>query len=570
DLERTDLAKDKTGVYTGSHAVNPVNGAKIPIWVADYVLMSYGTGAIMAVPAHDERDYEFAEKFQLPIQRVIEAERGTTNGGVEGLPYVGSGFLVHSGDYTGLRWEEGKARITADLEKRGLGRATTNYRLRDWLFSRQRYWGEPFPIIWVSQRAYEVAKMASGAVAEWLPEQPQTYFDEAGTPLYAVALPPEQLPVTLPETDNFQPSGTGESPLAKVPEWVSVWINLKTGETRTQDQPKPAGDEWAEGQRETNTMPQWAGSCWYYLRYLDPRNPEALVDPDKLAYWGSPDLYMGGREHAVLHLLYARFWHRFLYDQGVLDQPEPFKKLYHQGIIMGEDGNKMSKSLGNVVNPDDFIASHGADSLRAYLMFMGPLEDAKPWNSQGIQGIHRFLRRVWRTFVAEDGSLHPRIGAEGALSPEQERLYHQSVKKVTEDSERLSFNTAISQLMVLSSALAEVAALPRTHAKGLLQMLAPYAPHIAEELWALMGEAPSIVDGGWPEFDPAKLVEDQIKLVVQVNGKVRGEIEVSKDLDKAAILAEAKRSERVARHLEGKNLVREIYIPEKLVNLVAK
>jgi leucyl-tRNA synthetase len=577
DLDRTDLAKEKTGVFTGSYAINPVNGARIPVWVADYVLMTYGTGAIMAVPAHDERDFEFARKFQLPIQRVIEPERGTTNGGIEGLPYVGPGYLVHSGDYTGLSWEEGKQKIIADLEKRGAGKETINYKLRDWLFARQRYWGEPFPIAWVEKRSYEAARAAGGEVARWMPEEPQSYTDEAGEALYALPIPGSSLPVELPETDNFQPTGTGESPLAKVPEWVDIWLNVSTGEIRGKDEPRPrlpktgdpeGGDEWVSARRETNTMPQWAGSCWYYLRYLDPQNDKQLVSPGKLAYWGMPDLYMGGKEHTVLHLLYARFWHRFLYDEGVVDQPEPFPCLYHQGLIMGEDGNKMSKSIGNVVNPDEYIESHGADSLRAYLMFMGPLQDNKPWNRQGIQGIYRFLRRIWRTFVEEDGSRHPRIGAEGELPKEAERTYHQTVKKVTEDTASLNFNTAISQLMVLSSAVADVPAIPLDISKGILQMLAPYAPHLAEELWEKLGESPSITRSGWPSHDPDKLVEDAMTIVVQVNGKVRAELSVEKNLDKEAIIEQAKNHEKVAGYLAGRTLRREIYVPQKLVNLV--
>jgi len=569
DLDRTELAKKKTGVPTGSYAINPVNGGRIPVWVADYVLMSYGTGAIMAVPAHDERDFAFAKTFQLPIQRVVESDRGTTNGGEEGLPYIGDGFMVHSGAYTGMTTDACKRRITADLEEKSRGRGTINYRLRDWLFSRQRYWGEPFPIVWDDPDAYTRVREAGGAVAVALPEEPVTYRDADGVARFALPIPEGQLPVTLPETEQFRPTGTGESPLAAAADWVEVWMHAATGETVSAEGAGCPGPDWVRGRRETNTMPQWAGSCWYYLRYLDPKNQECLVDPAKERYWGSPDLYMGGAEHAVLHLLYARFWHRFLHEEGHLSEPEPFRKLYHQGVIMGEDGEKMSKSRGNVVNPDDFVRGHGADALRSYLMFMGPLNDAKPWNSQGIQGIFRFLRRVWQAYIAVDGQISPEIVGGREEDAETEKLLHRTIQKVTEDTEALQFNTAISQLMVFSNHLTQRKRFSRETAKIFLQLLAPYAPHLAEELWERLGEKPSVAERGWPDYDPAKLVEDRIRVVVQVNGKVRGELEVPADLPKEEILVLAREPERVQAHLAGKTVRREIVVPNKLVNFVA-
>ena len=369
DVERmSEAAKEKSGVFTGSFAINPVNGAKVPVWIADYVLMGYGTGAIMAVPAHDERDYEFAKQYDLPIPRVIAAADGSDT-----LPYVGDGTVINSPGYDGLPWPEAKQKITADLTAKGIGKGTINYKLRDWLFSRQRYWGEPFPIVWVSEADYRQAAAVRGD----LPAQPVT-FVENGVTQYALPLPDQALPLTLPDVQSYLPSGTGESPLANVPDWLEVWFDCTTGASVPATQARPAGAAWIRARRETNTMPQWAGSCWYYLRYLDPRNPDALASPEALRYWGVPDLYVGGAEHAVLHLLYARFWHKVLFDLGVVPQAEPFCRLFHQGIILGEDGVKMSKSRGNVVNPDDIIQSYGTDSLRLYLMFLGPLEAMKP------------------------------------------------------------------------------------------------------------------------------------------------------------------------------------------------
>src|SRR4051812_7157402 len=400
DLERTDLAKDKSGVFSGSYAINPVNGARVPIWIADYVLMGYGTGAIMAVPAHDERDFEFAQQYALPIVQVIAGPEGDLK-----LPYVGDGKVINSPGYDGLAWPEAKKKITADLAARGVAKATVNYKLRDWLFSRQRYWGEPFPIVWLNEADYRRAIAARKSDA---PETPVT-FTSSGVTHYALPLPAGALPLELPVVQSYLPSGNGESPLAGETAWLEIWLNFETGESVPAAQPKPADDSWVRGRRETNTMPQWAGSCWYYLRFTDPKNDTALASPEALRYWGVPDLYVGGAEHSVLHLLYARFWHKVLFDIGLVPQAEPFTKLFHQGIILGEDGEKMAKSRGNVVSPDTIIASHGADTLRLYLMFLGPLEAMKPWNPRGIEGVHRFLQKVWREIVTAEGEIQPKI-----------------------------------------------------------------------------------------------------------------------------------------------------------------
>ncbi|HEY5080161.1 MAG TPA: leucine--tRNA ligase, partial [Opitutaceae bacterium] len=405
DLERTDLAKDKSGVFTGAFAVNPANGARIPVWVADYVLTGYGTGAIMAVPAHDGRDHEFAVRYHLPVVPVIEPDSPTGEGGGPALPYTGDGKLVGSGSYTGLGWREAGKRITEDLAARGAASHSVNYKLRDWLFSRQRYWGEPIPIVWVSGDEY---RKAAPLLGDALPKAPVSYA-ENGVERFALPLPNAALPLELPSVQSYLPSGTGESALANVTDWVDIWYDPKTGNSVPASGEKPAGGSWIRARRETNTMPQWAGSCWYYLRFTDPRNDGAFASPAALARWGTPDLYVGGAEHAVLHLLYARFWHKVLYDLGAVPTDEPFTRLFHQGIILGEDGEKMSKSRGNVVSPDTIIMSHGTDSLRLYLMFLGPLEATKPWNARGIEGVHRFLQKVWRDCIGEDGRASPRI-----------------------------------------------------------------------------------------------------------------------------------------------------------------
>lgn len=565
DLERTDLAKEKSGVFSGSYAINPVNSARVPIWIADYVLMGYGTGAIMAVPAHDERDFEFAQQFKLPIVQVIESGSGETK-----LPYVGDGRLINSPGYNDLLWPDAKKKITTDLASQQRGRATVNYKLRDWLFSRQRYWGEPFPILWVSAADYERAK----TVRSDLPSEPVTYVHHGETH-YALPLPDAALPLELPEVNSYLPSGTGESPLANETAWVDVWLNAATGAAISSSAPKPTSEGvWVRGRRETNTMPQWAGSCWYYLRFLDPKNTQALASPEALRYWDVPDLYVGGAEHAVLHLLYARFWHKVLFDLGVVPQHEPFKKLFHQGIILGEDGEKMSKSRGNVVNPDTIIQSHGTDTLRLYLMFLGPLEAMKPWNPRGIEGVHRFLLKVWREMIAPDGSVNPKIAASGNTAADEsadlKRLLHETIKKVGDDIESLRLNTAISQMMIFSNALQKAPVVSRETALNFLQLLAPFAPHIAQELWERLGGKGDIMIAPWPQYDAAKLVAAEVKLVFQVNGKHRGDQLVPVGISQDSALQLAREHARVAPHLDGKTLKRVVFVPGKILNIVVE
>lgn len=514
DLERTDLAKDKTGVFTGAYAINPVNQEKMPIWIADYVLVSYGTGAIMAVPAHDERDFEFAQKFDLPILEVV------AGGDVTKEAYTGDGEHVHSGFLNGMGKEEAIAKMIAWLEANSIGTKKVTYRLRDWLFSRQRYWGEPIPII------------------HW----------EDGT---SSAVPEEELPLILPVTTEIKPSGTGESPLANIEDWVNV-VDPATGK---------------KGRRETNTMPQWAGSCWYFLRYIDPHNDQALADKEKLAEWLPVDIYIGGAEHAVLHLLYARFWHKFLYDIGVVTTKEPFQKLFNQGMILGEGNEKMSKSKGNVVNPDDIIDSHGADTLRLYEMFMGPLDASIAWSTNGLDGSRRFLDRIWRLFVEEDGTLSPKV--KDSEDIQLEKVYHQTVKKVTEDFEGLRFNTAISQLMVFINEAYKVEVLPIRYVEGFVKMLAPITPHIAEELWEKLGHDGTITYEAWPAYDEAKLVDDEVEIVVQINGKVKAKLMVPADANREALEEIAMGDVKIKEQIDGKTVRKVIAVPGKLVNIVA-
>ncbi|MCM3054102.1 leucine--tRNA ligase [Caldibacillus thermoamylovorans] len=514
DLERTDLAKEKTGVFTGAYAVNPASGEKMPIWIADYVLATYGTGAIMAVPAHDERDYEFAKKFDLPIREVV------AGGDIQKEAYTGDGVHVNSGFLDGLNKQDAIAKMIAWVEEKGIGQKKVQYKLRDWLFSRQRYWGEPIPII------------------HW----------EDGT---MTTVPEEELPLLLPEMKEIKPSGTGESPLANATDWLEV-IDPVTGK---------------KGRRETNTMPQWAGSCWYYLRYIDPNNDQFIADPEKLNYWLPVDLYIGGAEHAVLHLLYARFWHKVLYDIGVVPTKEPFQRLVNQGMILGENHEKMSKSKGNVVNPDEIVESHGADTLRLYEMFMGPLEASAPWSTAGLDGSRRFLDRIWRLFVNEDGTLSDKIVDK--VGDELEKTYHRTVKKVTEDYEGLRFNTAISQLMVFINEAYKVGEVPRKFAEGFLQLLSPVCPHIAEELWSKLGHHESITFSTWPTFDESKLVDNEIEIVIQVNGKVRAKKMVPVDSSKEQLEELAKADEAIQAQLAGKTIRKVIAVPGKLVNIVA-
>ncbi|MGC6455651.1 MAG: leucine--tRNA ligase [Coraliomargaritaceae bacterium] len=561
DLERAELSKEKTGTWTGAFAVNPVNGKTIPIWVADYVLMTYGTGAIMAVPAHDPRDFEFAKEFGLEIIQVIEdggsAEKCDSGSLLDA--YTGPGPLIHSGELSGMESESAKKAVIEQLAAEKRGKKSINYKLRDWLFSRQRYWGEPFPILWVKEEDYPQIDDSLKSI-----DRPVSCQIE-GEIRYAIALPETSLPLELPEVESYTPSPDGQSPLSKAADWLHLYVDPKSGQTANQPQ-----EGWIPATRETNTMPQWAGSCWYYLRYIDPKNDQALIDPKKEKYWGTPDLYIGGAEHAVLHLLYARFWHQILHDIGVVSQPEPFEKLFHQGIILGEDGEKMSKSRGNVVNPETIIEAYGADTLRLYLMFLGPLEAMKPWNTKGIEGIARFLRKAWRLIVGEDGQLQPNVIPEAALERETERILHASIEKVTEDYETLAFNTAISQMMICLNHLAKAKELPTKAVEDFLRLLAPLAPHIAEELWQRIGHKESIALAGWPEFDPEKLVEDSIKIVFQVNGKYRADASLPATVNKDEAIAAAKSNKRVQVHIEGKSIKREIYVPGKIVNIVAQ
>ena len=516
DLVR-QTAKEKTGVFTGSHAINPVNDERIPIWVADYVMMGYGTGAIMAVPGQDERDWEFAEKYDLPIIRTVQPPEGW-----EGKAYLGDGPAINSGMLDGLDVTKAKAKITSWLQEKGLGVATVNYKLRDWLFSRQRYWGEPFPLLRQPDGSIRVLEL-------------------------------DELPLTLPEVDNYQPSGTGEGPLATISGWMET-VDPVTGQT---------------ARREHNTMPQWAGSCWYYLRFIDPHNDRAAWDPEKERYWMPVDLYLGGAEHAVLHLLYARFWHKVLFDLGLVSTSEPFPKLRNQGMILGENGEKMSKSRGNVVNPDDVIAEHGADSLRLFLMFLGPIERDKPWNTKGIEGVRRFLDRVWRLYVDEDDRLHPSIQN---VDPDLDslRVLHRTIHEVTHMTDDLRLNTAISQMMVFVNEMTPREVRPRRVLETFVLLLAPYAPHLAEELWQLLGHAHTLAFEAWPEADPRYLAQEMVTVVVQVNGKLRDSFEVPVDAEADAVKRAAAGREKLQPHLASKNVVKTVYVPGKLVNFVVK
>lgn len=478
DLERTDLAKDKTGVFTGAYAINPVNGAKLPIWIADYVLAGYGTGAVMAVPGHDARDWEFAKQFGLDIIEVIQG------GDVTQEAYSGDGAHVNSDFLNGLNNEEAVSKMIAWLEENGKGQGKVTYRLRDWLFSRQRYWGEPIPILHL----------------------------EDGT---MKTVPEDQLPLLLPDIDQIKPSGTGESPLANVTEWVNT-VDPETG---------------MKARRETNTMPQWAGSCWYYLRFIDPRNDKELISKEKQQQWLPVDLYIGGAEHAVLHLLYARFWHKVLYDLGVVETKEPFHKLVNQGMILGTNNEKMSKSRGNVINPDEIVNEFGADTLRLYEMFMGPLEATKPWNANGVEGMHRFLSRVWRLFINEDtGAINDKITVDGGTD-EFKRTAHKTIKKVTDDLEHLRFNTSISRLMIFINDAYKADTLPREAMEKFVRLLSPLAPHMAEELWSRLGHEGGISYVAWPEYDESMTVDAEVEIVVQVNGKIVTRATIAKDLD---------------------------------------
>ncbi|ABD99252.1 leucine--tRNA ligase [Ligilactobacillus salivarius] len=512
DLERTDLAKDKTGVFTGSYVVNPVSGEKLPIWIADYVLNSYGTGAVMVVPAHDERDHEFAQKFDLPIVQVIEG------GDVQKEAYTGDGVHINSDFLNGMDKEEAIDAINNWLEENGVGEKKVNYRLRDWLFSRQRYWGEPIPVI---------------------------HWEDGETTL----VPEDELPLYLPKATDIKPSGTGESPLANLDDWVNV-----------------VDENGRKGRRETNTMPQWAGSSWYFLRYIDPHNNHEIADYEKLKEWLPVNLYVGGAEHAVLHLLYARFWHKFLYDLGVVPTKEPFQKLVNQGMILGSNHEKMSKSKGNVVNPDDIVEQYGADTLRLYEMFMGPLDASIPWSEEGLGGAHKFINRVWNLLIDENDNLRDRVTT--INNHDLDKIYNETVKKVTEDYEAMHFNTAISQLMVFVNNAYKADSLPLEYVEGLVKLLSPVVPHITEELWSKLGHVGSIAYAKWPTYDESKLVEDVVEIVVQINGKVRQHLQVSKDASREELQALALNDERIKQELADKEVKKVIAVPGKLVSIV--
>lgn len=512
DLERTDLNKDKAGVFTGAYAINPMNGEELPIWIGDYVLASYGTGAIMAVPAHDTRDYEFAKKYDLPMRQVL------AGGDIADEAYTGDGEHINSGFLDGMGKQEAIDKAIAWLEEQGVGHKQVNYRLRDWIFSRQRYWGEPIPVI---------------------------HWEDGEKTL----VPEDQLPLRLPEVDNIMPSGTGESPLVNVDDWVNV-----------------VGENGRKGKHETNTMPQWAGSSWYYLRYMDPHNDKEIVSPEAEAYWQNVDLYIGGAEHAVLHLLYARFWHKVLYDLGVVHTKEPFQKLANQGMILGENHEKMSKSKGNVVNPDDVVEQYGADTLRLYEMFMGPLEQSIAWSEDGLAGSRRWLDRVWRLFIDDDDKLRDHITT--VNDHKLDKIYNETVKKVTDDYEGLRFNTAISQMMVFINEAYKAENLPVEYVEGFIKLLNPIAPYMTEELWSYLHKDESVTYAAWPTFDETALIEDEIEIVLQVNGKVRGRLTIPADADRDKMTELALADEAVQKQIDGGQPKKVIAVPGKLVNVV--
>ncbi len=526
DLERTELAKEKTGVFTGAYAVNPVNNEKIPIWIADYVLLGYGTGAIMGVPAHDERDLEFARKFKLSILPVVQAEGKTSE---DSIGFIGDGVAINSPVINGLPTQLAKKKIIAWLEEHNHGKSAISYKLRDWLFSRQRYWGEPLPIVWENDK-YR-------------------------------ALDERELPVVPPPLDDYKPTGTGEPPLAKAKEWVRYS---------------------GKALRETNTMPQWAGSCWYYLRFCDPQNDERFVGKEAERYWmsgekpGGVDLYVGGTEHAVLHLLYARFWHKVLFDRGYLSKPEPFQRLVNQGIVLGEDNQKMSKSRGNIVNPDDVIDQYGADAFRCYEMFMGPLEQMKPWSMRGVEGVARFLARAWRLLMAENQAGEWELSAKLKnieLDRAQQKVTHATIKKVTNDIESLSFNTAISQMMVFVNAFTNAETIPLSAMRTFLVLLNPFAPHVSSELWEKLNAKFRDVRGditqqSWPNYDEQLLVEDEIEIVLQVNGKVRDRVKLPIHTAELELKTAALNNPKIQALISGKTVRNVIVVPKKLVNIV--
>ena len=516
DLDRTELNKEKTGVFLGNYAINPANNNKMPIWISDYVIMGYGTGVIMAVPGQDQRDWDFAKKFDLKIVRTVE-----TPDNFDGEAYSEDGPAINSEFLDGLHIDDAKEKMIKWLEKEGKGKRAVQFKLRDWLFSRQRYWGEPIPII-----------------------------HQDGKP---VPLNESELPLELPEVDKYEPSGTGESPLANIKSWVEV----KDSESNI------------VGLRETNTMPQWAGSCWYYLRFIDPNNLEKGWNPEKEKYWMPVDLYIGGAEHAVLHLLYSRFWHHVLYDLGLVSTKEPFKKLFNQGMILGSDGSKMSKSRGNVVNPDETVDIYGSDALRIYEMFMGPLEKGKPWSTSGLQGCSRFIKKLWSILVDNEGDLSKHIN-DTESDKQTNQMLHQMIKKVSDNLEQLHFNTCVSEFMIFTNHIQKLDEINRELIRSFIVLLNPFMPHFSQELWELMGESSELTYEDWPKYDKSFILQDEITIAVQLNGKRRSEINISKDEDESSVLDKARSDERIAAFIGDMEVVKEIYIKDKIVNLVIK
>ena len=511
ERERISEQKEKTGVFTGAYAINPANNQEIPIWVSDYVLISYGTGAIMAVPAHDKRDYEFAQKFGLEIKEVV------AGGNISKEAYSGDGKIINSDFLNGLNSKEAIQKITEHLEQKKIGKKETHYKLRDWLFSRQRYWGEPIPVI----------------------------FDEQDNP---IAIDEKELPLLLPETDSFTPLDNGESRLAAIDDWINF---------------EKEGKNYS---RESNTMPQWAGSCWYFLRFVDPQNKNQAWSKEAEQYWMPVDLYVGGAEHAVLHLLYARFWHKVLYDYGLVHTREPFQKLINQGMILGSDGQKMSKSRGNVVNPDEIVARFGADSLRLYEMFMGPLEKVKPWQTNGVDGVFRFLNRVWNMIIDREDKLDSSI-QEILASEEDKKLLHRSIKKISEDLETMHLNTAISEMMIFVNQFSKNKVKPLEIVRDFILILSPFAPHLAEELWQMIGEKESLAYHPWPTYDKKYLIQENYILPVQINGKMRFQLEVQQGENQESLLKKIKQEEKLEKYLKGKEIKKVIFVPNKIVNL---
>ena len=516
DLDRTELNKQKTGVFIGEYAINPANNTKIPIWISDYVIMSYGTGAIMAVPGQDQRDYDFAKKFDLPIIRTVDIPEN-----FEGEAYTGDGQAINSDFLDGLYIDDAKNKMIDWLEKENRGERTVHFKLRDWLFSRQRYWGEPIPIIHVEN-------------------EPKALNDD-------------DLPLLLPEVEKYEPAGTGESPLANIKNWVEV---------------KDSNDNII-GLRETNTMPQWAGSCWYFLRYIDPNNSLKAWDESKEKYWMPVDLYIGGAEHAVLHLLYSRFWHHVLFDLGLVSYKEPFTKLFNQGMILGEDGTKMSKSRGNVINPDETVDTYGADSMRLYEMFMGPLDKAKPWNTKGLQGCSRFINKLWNTIINSDGQLSSKVTHEDA-DKETLQLLNQMINRVTDNLNQLHFNTCVSEFMVFTNHLQTLSHINNDCLKSFIIIINPFVPHLAEELWQLLGETNELTYVNWPEIDKNYLNKDELAIPIQINGKRRSEILINSNDSKDDVITMAKSDIKIQTYLKGKEIVKEIYIEGRIVNIVIK